>query len=175
MAKKATSMREIIDKNDVTPMTNVNGTPVVTFEQQRDMAQEAIRDKVDLGIRKLNPDGSIAKSLVTTAAINEDRFYDNRFKLVTDGEEKYMYLVTAQTTDGYRVISEQTTGRVAFKQIPAYVFKRSGSTLKYVRTEMVSDTDFIASFTGKLNQEAMAIVLPLLPAETGIAEANLPI
>lgn len=175
MARKTASMKEIIDKNDVTPMTNVNGTPVVTFEQQRDMAQDAIRDKIDLGVRKLNPDGSIARSLVTTAAINEDRFYDNRFKLVAEGDEKYMYLVTAQTTDGYRVITEQATGRVAFKQIPAYVFKRDGSHLKYVKTEMVSDTDFIASFTGKLNQEAMALVLPLLPTETGIAEANLPI
>ena len=84
--------------------------------------------------------------------------------------------MTAQTTDGYRAINEQSQGRCFTKHLAVMVFKRDGKELKYARTEMVSDTDFIAYFTHKLDKEAMKTLLPLIPSGVdNIPEGKLPI
>lgn len=153
-------------------MTNVNGTPVVTFEEQRDMAQELIREHVDIGVRKTNPDGSIAKSLVHNAAINAEFFYDNRFRVV-DGK---LQLVTAQTSEGYRAIGGLKDGRVFQKTLSAYVFRREGKALVYDSTVLISDDEFLADFTNKLDKEAMKEILPLIPSGgPSVPEGKLPI
>lgn len=173
------SMMEVLNGTKDDRLTNISGTPLVTYEEQRDLGQKGINEHwddkrlgADLGIRKMNPDGSVAKSWYTTAAINEDRFYDNRYRVV--GEE--LQIVTAQTTDGYRAINEQSQGRCFTKHLAVMVFKRDGKELKYARTEMVSDTDFIAYFTHKLDKEAMKTLLPLIPSGVdNIPEGKLPI
>ena len=172
----AKTMKEVMEKSKVKPVTNVSGTPVVSFEEQRDLAQEAIRDKIDVGVREFNPDGTLSKTLYHNAAVNMAQFYDNRYRLV----ENEMELVTAQTTDGYRAIAEQSTGRVFQKQVPVYVFARENpedkkSALKFVRLDVVSDVDFIAEFTHKLSADAMKMVLPLIPVDASVAEETLPI
>lgn len=171
------SIKEAIEKKDVKPMTNVHGTPVVTFEEQRNLSQDVImgnqygKGDFKLGLHEYNADGTVRRSRYHTAAFNEDRFYDNRYKVV----EGKLYLVTAQTTDGYRVITEQESGRVAYKQIAAYVFRRDDKKLIYDSTVMISDNEFITEFTHKLSKEAMKEILPLIPAESGIVEEQLPI
>ena len=152
------TMREVLADQKVVPVTNVNGTPVVTFKEQRDAGTEGIKEKVDFGVRKMNPDGTIAKSFYSSAATNMATFYDNRFRVV-DGE---LLLVTAQTAEGYRAITEQKTGRVFAKQLAAYVLVRKDGKLTFDRTEMISDTDFVSFFTKKLDEEAMKEVLPLI-------------
>ena len=161
MAQRGKTLQEVADGRKMEAMTNVNGTPIVTFEEQRDLAQDVMKEHINLGIRPMNANGTVARSITVTAAVNEDRFYDNRYRLVDDK----MQLVTAQTTDGYRVITEQQSGRVAYKQIPVYVFERRDKKLVFVEMEMVSDQEFIADFTHKLNAEAMKEILPLLPTE----------
>lgn len=149
-----------------------DGTPIVTFEQQRDLAQEMIRNKFDIGVRKTNPDGSVAKSLYHNKAVNEDWFFDNRFR-VTDGK---LQLVTAQTSEGYRAIEDQRKGRLFAKHISAYEFVRKDKKLVYTNRVLVSDEDFIAHFTNKLDKEAMKEILPLIPSgEPSVPEGKLPI
>lgn len=175
----AKSMSEVLRESKEKVLTNTSGTPLVTYEEQRDLGQRGHRDKwdenrlgTDLGLRKMNPDGTIAKSWYTTAAINEDRFYDNRYR-VKDG---VLELVTAQTADGYRAITEQSSGRVFSKVIPAVTLERKGSDLVFGKSIVVSDTDFIAEFTHKLDKETMKGILPLIPSGgTTIPEGKLPI
>lgn len=177
--QRGKSIEQIIEKANEAAMTNVNGTPLVTFEEQRDWAQDIMRDNIPLKVRQSNPDGSIAKSYVWSAAVNEDRFYDNRYRIIDKVEgdtiKRVLQVVTAQTTDGYRVIQEQKSGRVAYKQIQAYNFERKGKSLVFTEAVMVSDTEFITDFTKKLNQEAMKELLPLLATEVIPEGGNMPI
>lgn len=155
----------------VSPVTNVNGTPVVSFEDQRDAAEEIMKNDLDIGMREYKADGTMARTYYVTAAVNFDQFYDNRYRVKNDE----MQMVIAQTTDGYRAIKEQATGRVFQKQVPIYVFARIDGKLQFVRLDVVSDTEFISEFTHKLGQDAMRTVLPLIPVDTSINEETLPI
>lgn len=153
-------------------ITNVKGTPIVSFEDQRDLGQAYVRDHVDVGLRKTNPDGSIARSRYHSAAVNMEWFYDNRYRVVDDK----LQIVTAQTSDGWRAIQGSKTGRVHAKQITVYVFRREGKAVKYDSTVLVSDTDFIADFTNKLDKDAMKEILPLIPSGgPSVPEGKLPI
>lgn len=153
-------------------ITNVKGTPVVSFADQRDLGQAYTRDHVDVGLRKTNPDGSIARSRYHSAAVNMDWFYDNRYRVNGDKME----LVTSQTSDGWKAIQGARSGRLGCKQVTAYVFKREGKALKFDSTVLISDTDFIADFTHKLDKEAMKEVLPLIPSGgPSVPEGKLPI
>lgn len=149
-----------------------DGTPIVTFEQQRDLGQTIVRDKVDLGVRKTNPDGSIAKSLYHNKAVNEDWFFDNRYRVMG----KKMQLITAQTSEGYRAITGLNRGQIYKKQLAAYEFERKGDKLVYSGRVLVSDGDFITHFTNKLDKEAMKEILPLIPSGApSVPEGKLPI
>lgn len=173
------SMMEVLKGTKEETLTNQQGTPLVTYEEQLKVGQTGINEHwdekrlgQDMGIRKLNPDGTVARSWYTTAAINEDRFYDNRYRVV----DKELFLVTAQTSDGYRAINEQSRGTIFAKHIPVMVFSRKDGSLAYERTEMVSDTDFIAYYTNKLDKGAMKAILPLIPSGVeNIPEGSLPI
>lgn len=153
-------------------ITNVKGTPIVSFEDQRDLGQDYIRNHVDYGLRKTNPDGSIARSNYHSAAVNMDWFYDNRYRVVEDR----LQIVTAQTSDGWKAIRGASTGRVHSKQILAYVFRREGKSLQFEKTVLVSDEEFITDFTHKLDKEAMKEILPLIPSGgPSVPEGKLPI
>ena len=67
------------------------------------------------------------------------------------------------TTDGYRCIKEQSSGRVFLKTIPAYVIARDSDGKLYLEKQtVISDTEFISEFTNKLDNKSMAEVLPLI-------------
>ena len=156
-----------------------HGTPIVTFEQQRDLAQDIIlgtpsqrQQRTDFGFRKMNPDGTIAKSHYDTKAVNVGWFFDNRYRLVG----KKLQVVTAQTSEGYRAISDLAKGTIFKKHIIAYEFERKNGELVPSNRVLVSDQDFLTYFTDKLDEEAMKVILPLIPSGAPSApEGKLPI
>lgn len=156
------TMRDILEEEKVKPLTNVNGTPLISYKEQMEAAVEGIKERVDFGVPTLNPDGTVAKSSYHSAAINENIFYDNRFRIV-DGE---MQIVTAQTPDGYRAIKDQANGRCFTKLIPAHVMKREGGKLVLDRNIQVSDTDFVSYFTHILDKGPMREVLEAIQKGT---------
>lgn len=155
-----------------------DGTPIVTFEQQRDLAQEIIRGtpslrktRKDFGFRKLNPDGTVARSHYTTKAVNKDWFFDNRFRVVG----KKVQVVSAQTSEGYRAIQGLAKGQIYKKHILAYEFERKNGELEVTRV-LVSDSDFITHFTKKLGEDDMNLILPFITSGgTSVPEEKLPI
>lgn len=153
-------------------ITNVKGTPIVSFEDQKNLGQSYIRDHVDVGLRKTNTDGSIARSSYHSAAVNMAWFYDNRYRVV-DGK---LQVVTAQTDDGWLAINGSRTGRLHAKQVLVYEFAREGKALKFITSVLISDETFIAEFTNKLDKEAMKEILPLIPSGgPSVPEGKLPI
>ena len=154
-------------------ITNVKGTPIVSFPDQRDLGQAYLRDHVDVGLRKANPDGSIARSKYHSAAVNMDWFYDNRYRVV---EGKYLQVITSQTDDGWRAIKGIKSGRVGAKQVRVYEFVRENKNLKFNKVVTVSDDEFISDFTDKLDKESMKVILPLIPSGgPSVPEGKLPI
>ena len=167
----AKTLQDIMKEREVKPITNVNGTPVVSFEEQRNMAQDEILYKTDIGVRSYNPDGTLSKTLYANAAMNMGTFFDNRFRVV----DNVLQLVTAQTTDGFRAIREQNTGNVFKKHRSVYEFTREEGKLKYKGMALVTDAEFVSSFTSKLSKEDMKLILPLIPADASLEETKLPI
>lgn len=151
---------------EVKPLYEQNGVKVVSFEDQRAVAQAEIINDVDLGNRTVNPDGTVARSRTKYAAINVDHLYLNRYKQVG----KKLFVVT-----DYRAIKEQPTGRIYSSQIKAFVFVRENDVLKKEKMTVISDKDFVSDYTKTLNPEAMAQLIPLMAGENDISADALPI
>lgn len=168
------TLEQVMKENIKNVAANAYGTSLVSFAEQRDTNVGIMKENVDVGYTEMNPDGTLARSAYVTAAVNFESFYDNRYRVIGD-EEKVLQLVTAQTTDGYRVIREQASGRVFQKLIPVFEFKRKGKEVIFDKLSNVSDTEFVSEFTHKLSAEEMKKLIPLIPVDASVAEDSLPI
>lgn len=162
-------MLEVLEEaRNVKPITRRGGVDLVTFEDQTKIAQADLTEKVDLTPRTLNPDGSIARSRYTNAAISPESYFINRYKV----KQYKLYIVT-----DYRAIKEQSSGRIYTSTVPAYVLKRNkeDKTLEYEGVVQIGDQEFVSDFTKQLNREAMEEVLPLIYLAEDYSSDNLPI
>ena len=158
MGKKE-RLKELYDKVDnVKPLAEKDGQVYVDFEDAA-ILNSYNADEPRTGMQTRNPDGSLASTGKRVHAVNPDYFFANRYKV----KGKKMYLVSGHTTDGYRCIKEQETGRVFLKTIPAYVIARDADgKLTVEKATVVSDAEFISEFTNKLDNKSMAEILPLI-------------
>ena len=158
------AIQEIIDAaKSVKPYAEKDGRKIVSFEDSVALANmEGVEPTPTTGQRTYNADGSLARTNKQTAAINPHNYFANRFRAT----QKKMRVVV-----DWRAIQEQSTGEIYIRNIPAYVFERvktedtpSGEKGELTLTgiEMVSDTEFISSFTDTLSVEAMMQIAPLI-------------
>lgn len=159
MGSKKERMKELYEKVDnVRPLAEKNGEVFVTFEDAA-VLNSYNADEPDTGLQTRNPDGSLARTGKRVHAVNPDYFFMNRYKV----KGKKLILVSGHTTDGYRCIKEQASGRVFLKSIPAYIISRdSDGNLNLEKQTVISDTEFISEFTNKLDNKSMAEILPLI-------------
>ena len=159
MGSRKERMKELYEKVDnVKPLAEKDGEVFVTFEDAA-VLNSYNADEPNTGMQTRNPDGSLARTGKKVHAVNPDYFFMNRYKV----KGKKMYLVSGHTTDGYRCIKEQSSGRVFLKSIPAYVIGRdSDGNLVLEKQIVVSDSEFISEFTNKLDNKSMAEILPLI-------------
>lgn len=151
---------------DVVPIAEKNGLKIVTFEDQRVLAQADLVNGNDLGNRTVDGRGFPSRSRTPYAAINKDHLFINRYRVVND---------TLQVVTDYRAIKEQDTGHVYVSSLPAYTIAREGKALKLGKTVIISDKEFIGEFTKQLNEEAMRKVLPLIAQGDKTTADSLPI
>lgn len=158
MGKKE-RMKELYEQVDkVRPLAEKDGKVLVTFKDAA-VLNSYNADEPTTGMQTRNPDGSLASTGKTVHAVNPDYFFLNRYKV----KGKKMYIVSGHTTDGFRCIMEQASGRVFIKTIPVYVIARDeDKNLVLEKVTTVSDTEFISDFTNTLDNKSMAEVLPLI-------------
>lgn len=160
---------ETLKKADaVEPIAEKDGMKIVTFEDAVLLSQaEIIENTEDIGVRQLNPDGTLARSKVTVAAVNEDAMYDNRFRQV--GNKKMIQMVVDK-----RAIRDQRTGKIYTARVPAYQIVRENGRLKIDRILTVSDDEFIRDFVEKAGKKDMAEIYPLISnAESDITVTSI--
>ena len=165
-------IKELYEKVDnVRPLAEKDGQKWVTFEDAAILnSYEA--DEPKTGMQTRNPDGTLASTGKTVHAVNPDYFFMNRYKV----KGKKMIIVSGHTTDGYRCIKEQSSGRVFLKNIPAYVIVRdSDGKLVLEKQTVISDTEFISEFTNKLDNKSMAEILPLITNVADMTADSMPI
>lgn len=125
-----------------------------------------------LGTRSYNPDGSIASTGKTVQAINPDFYFANRYKV----KAKKMYIVSAATTDGFRCIQEQKSGRCFIKTIPcAIIVRNENKELELEKFTTVSESEFISDFNKTLENKSMAEILPLIVNSGDLTADTMPI
>lgn len=148
---------EVLDAaREVQPISERNGTKMVSYEDYVTLASEAgIRAKngemVDTGDRTINPDGqTVGRSRTPFTAVNEDKMFDNRYRLKgKPGADREMQVVIDE-----RIMNDLQNGReiCAKKQVPCYCIKKNEEGVYFLsRMIMVSDVEFMADFTEKLN------------------------
>lgn len=162
-------MKELYEAVDnVRPLAEKDGEVWVDFKDAS-ILNSYNADEPNTGMQTRNPDGTLASTGKTVHAVNPDYFFMNRYKV----KGKKMILVSGHTTDGYRCIKEQASGRVFLKAIPAYVIVRdSDGKLALEKQTVISDTEFISEFTNKLDNKSMAEVLPLITVVGGDMSAD---
>lgn len=142
----------------VQPLAEKDGQKFVDFEDAAVLNSYNAQEP-KTGLQTRNPDGSLASTGKTVHAVNPTYFFANRYKV----KGKKLIVVSGHTTDGYRCIKEQASGRVFLKSIPAYIIVRdSDGKLALEKQTVIGDTEFISDFTNKLDNKSMAEILPLI-------------
>lgn len=172
MGSKKERMRELYQAVDnVKPLAEKDGEVWVTFSDAA-VLNSYNADEPNTGMQTRNPDGTLARTGKTVHAVNPDYFFMNRYKV----KGKKMYIVSGHTTDGYRCIKEQASGRCFIKNIPAYIIARdSDGKLFLEKQTVISDTEFISEFTNKLDNKSMAEILPLITVGADMTADSMPI
>lgn len=162
-------MKELYQKVDeIRPFAEKDGEVWVSFEDAATL-NSYNADEPNTGMQTRNADGTLASTGKTVHAVNPDYFFANRYKV----KGKKMILVSGHTSDGYRCIKEQSSGRVFLKTIPAYVIARDAEGKLFLEKQtVISDTEFISEFTNKLDNKSMAEVLPLITVVSGDMSAD---
>ena len=162
-------MKELYQKVDeIRPFAEKDGEVWVSFEDAATL-NSYNADEPNTGMQTRNADGTLASTGKTVHAVNPDYFFVNRYKV----KGKKMILVSGHTSDGYRCIKEQSSGRVFLKTIPAYVIARDAEGKLFLEKQtVISDTEFISEFTNKLDNKSMAEVLPLITVVSGDMSAD---
>lgn len=152
-------MKELYEAVDnVRPLAEKDGEVWVDFKDAA-VLNSYNADEPNTGMQTRNPDGTLASTGKTVHAVNPDYFFMNRYKV----KGKKMIIVSGHTSDGYRCIKEQSSGRVFLKTIPAFVIARDADGKLYLEKQtVISDTEFVSEFTNKLDNKSMAEILPLI-------------
>lgn len=148
----------------VEPYAEKDGQKFVNFEDAATLNSVNAQEP-RTGMQTRNADGSLASTGKTVHAVNPDYFFANRYKVKGAKGNQKLVVVSGHTTDGYRCIKEQASGRLFIKNVPAYIIVRDADgKLALEKQTMISDTEFISDFTNKLDNKSMAEILPLITA-----------
>lgn len=141
-----------------------DGEVYVNFHDASVLNSAEAYDSEGTGFIQRNKDGSVASIGKKIHAVNPDFFFLNRYRVKKYGTVKKMYVVSGHTSDGFRLIQEQSTGRCFIKTIPVAVISRNSESGKLVFEKMdtVTESEFISEFTKTLDNKSMAEILPLI-------------
>ena len=159
----------------VKPLAEKDGQKWVDFEDAATLNSLNAQEP-NTGMQTRNRDGSLASTGKTVHAVNPEYFFANRYKLKGSKGNQRVILVSGHTVDGYRVIKEQSSGRVFLKTIPAYVIARGEDGKLFLEKQtVISDTEFVSDFTSKLDNKSMAEILPLIVGGKDMSADTMPI
>lgn len=169
----------ILNQTEATPISNVNGKNVYTFNDavkvtNRELAEEKLNGKrEEFGERETRENGmAYTKTKCSSVAINPENYFSNRYKKVKE-EGKTIYEVV---TD-YRAIKEQSTGRVYTNNIIVDMVSvkaepKGKQKIEYVGKKTISDSEFINDYKSYLNVEAMQKVASVIISSGQTSEGD---
>ena len=158
---------EILENaKDAKPVGKINDKDAYSFKDYMDVVTASMYNKDKLELTRYNPDGTPAATPAPNVAVNVENTFLNRFRVKDD---------ELQVVTDYWAISEQSSGKVPYKQIPCFVLKRENRHLKMTKMINISDKEFLEEFTEALDRESMELVMPLLVNNSGIEKKKLPI
>ena len=74
------SMKDVLETAEkVEPLAKKNGIELMTFTEANAKTQaDLLEGRPDLGVHKMNPDGTLARSNTYYAGVNVERLFQNR-------------------------------------------------------------------------------------------------
>lgn len=173
------------DDNEVTPMGEINGKTVYSFEDVQKintlrLAQEKLNGKAfDFGERIVRKDGLGYTETRTDVVALPTTFFENRYKKSTYNKETVYEVVT-----DWRACKEQATGHVYTNNILVYIIGANKLTEAQIKeglepelvlkgTKQISDSEFIDEYKKKLNQESMVRIFKLVQNQETAEEDEL--
>lgn len=155
-----------------------DGAVYVNFHDASVLNSANAYDPEDTGVQERNADGSLASTGKRVHALNPDFFYMNRYKLRQFGQKKKLYIVSGHTPEGFRLITEQASGKCFMKTIPVAIVSRNAETkeLEFEKMDTITESEFIGEFTKTLDNKSMAEILPLIVEHgTAVTADEMPI
>ncbi len=167
MANKDEMLKMLEEEKEIREnriLAEKDGQLFVTFHDASVLNSANAYEGGGTGLQERNEDGSLASTGKRVHAINPDFYFLNRYKLKGNGSSQRVYVVSGHTPEGFRLITEQASGRCFMKTIPVYVIKRNSETkeLELEKADTISESEFISDYTKKLSNQAMAEILPLI-------------
>lgn len=157
------NIRDVISNAEkVEPIAVKGGTKIVAPSDARDLLIEELIDPTpDIGLRTMNPDGSIAKSRTLVSQLDPAYLYDNRYKIqgVKGAGYNELWLISAASVKGFRTIVQQMED----KEIPVFRISKDRETGEYILVgkTTVDYQKYHSEFTNKLDEESMKKIMPL--------------
>lgn len=165
-----TMFQAVQDAEKVKPFAELNGKPVVTFEEYNDLVSRDHYMKAVPGIIPVDDRGLPTASLTNYVAMNPEVMFMNRYRVVKDHGKQVLQVVIDR-----RAIDEQSRGMVYKAHLPAVCLVREEEGLRYDKTVLVSDKEFLSEFTRHLSDDAMKAIAPLLSGAEDPTADSLPI
>ena len=156
------NISEILKKaDDVEVIAERGGRKIMSFEDQMALAtrdnmesmtaKQLGKSDADLGSIKWNPNGTLARTKGDTAAINKEKFYDNRFKKIRN---KFYVVIDKIAIDGAAM------GRVPYPHLEAFVIgANDDDAVVCEKKVIISDKELVSDYTHKLDEKSMILVL----------------
>lgn len=158
-------LQDVMDAaKNVKPISEVNGRKVLSYDDYAIMAsqrniEEMNGEMVDTQDRTINPDGTVGASKAPFVATNESKIFDNRYRTKGKIGDRELQVVIDE-----RVMNDLQNGRELCpkKQVPCYCIRRNDEGQPYLaKMIMVSDVEFMADFTSRLDTTLAKELWPL--------------
>lgn len=147
---------------------NREGVKITTYEdavnlQQKEIMERQIESKKDVTPRKMNPDGTPARTRSQIAAVNLNRMLANRYRYaeVEVGDESTVKGVQV-VVDKRAVMDHEAGANIYTKNVEVFELHREGKKLVCDRVFTISDDEFVKEFTGELDNKSMLEIVPAI-------------
>lgn len=159
-------LSDILDEaKSATPVAEKNGTKVYGFDDYLKAVKAELTDPTpDIGTRKVNPDGSIARSRSVVSAVNENTLYGNlgMTKKVQGQGSDELWIVPQEIEYEFVANPQYIPHKVKVFVFKQEVKKDSDHKIYLDRIMMIDGADARSKLVHSYNEDLMKTLLALI-------------
>ena len=160
------NIKQILDEaKEAKPISEKNGTKVYgTDDYIKAVQGELVDPTPDMGTRKVNRDGTIARSRTLASVVNEATLYGNLGFLINRGKAggNELWIAPQEVQEDYEFVANP---QYVPHKVKVFVFKKAEEghgKMRLDRIEMMNGAEARSKLTHSYNEEVMKECLSLI-------------